>query len=305
MEDNVIHNKATILNNFLVLAKNKCSVSADLDAQTSLVTSIIAVDTKNEVIILDDNGFGKRLLSTPEIKFKTAFNGIQIAFTAHNIRKTKHDGYDALAMPVPRSLFWLNRREYYRVKTPIANPCLCRIAIPELSENATTEEIESYNLALEFIKKELLAKMEAEEMEEKQAFLQAYSKMSVENKIKAKLEREQLLAEREENPPEPPPELLNITHFPLRDISLSGFALNNTNPIFSPFLEAGKSYPAALIIPDKDEIPINFEIIIRREIEAHKIDDYAEVVGIKFVDLHHLAQSALLRYIQDLERLAF
>ena len=302
----MIHNKAMITSNLSMLVKHKCMISASLGGKESLLTAIVAVNHKDGTMILDygaSEHLNKKLISTPHVKFSTGFNGIQVAFTGDNITKVKYEGSEAFSMPIPTSLYWFNRREYYRVNTPIMNPSICEFALKEPNEESSADYKQAYDIATNIIKEGLLAQLQAEMVAEQQAFIKAYAKMSVENKIKAKLERQQIEAEREANPPQPDERLLNLIRLPLHDISLSGFSVTNHKEEFSFFLTKGTIYENVnLIMPGFGEVSVSFEIMMKRHIEAHKVGEFAELVGVKFMKMKQSSESSVLRYIQEIER---
>jgi c-di-GMP-binding flagellar brake protein YcgR len=302
----MLHSRAMIVNNLSMLVKHKCMVSADLGGKDTMLTAIIAVNYKDDTLVLDygaSDYLNKKLLSTHHVKFTTGFNGIQVAFTGGIITKTKYQGEDAFVMPIPSSLFWYNRREYYRVNTPIINPSICTVKIKAPDENSKKSYVDAYQIARNLIKRQLLEKIQAEIMAEQQAFLKAYSKMSVPNKIQAKIDREKLEAERATNPIVPDENALDLILLPLHDISLSGFSMTNYNEEFSPFFEKGLIYESCTLkMPNHDEVSISFEIVMKRKTEAHKMGEFAELVGGHFIKMKQSAESRILRYIQDLER---
>lgn len=302
----MLHNRAMILNNLSMLVKHKCMISASLGGKDTVLTAIVAINHKDGTLILDygsSDYLNKRLVSVPHVKFSTIFNGIQVAFTADKITLVKYDGEPAFSMPIPNSLYWYNRREYYRVNTPMMNPSVCEITLPAPKKDSTKAYIQDYNNACNVIKEQLTAKIQKELVTEQQAFIKAYGKMSVENKIKAKLERQKLEAERENNPPVPEERLLNLISLELHDVSLSGFSMMNYTEAFSCFLEPHTIYEnCTLIMPVHGEVIVSFEIMMKRQVETRKMGEFAELIGIKLMTLKHTAESTVLRYIQDIER---
>lgn len=302
----MLHNKAMIINNLSMLVKNKCMVSASLGGKESVLTALIAVNHKENTIILDygsSEHLNKRLLTTPHVRFSTVFNGVQVAFNAEKITKVKYQGDDAFSVSIPTSLYWYNRREYYRVNVPIMNPGICEISLKAPTDDSSADYKYAYLNATALIREELMAKIQAELVAEQQEFIKAYNKMSVENKIKAKLERQKIEAEREANPPQPEERLLNLIRLNMHDISLSGFSVKNHHEEFSFFLARGLIYEnAVLAMPGFGEVTIGFEIMMKRAIESHKVGDFVELVGVKFLPMKQGAESTVLRYIQEIER---
>jgi len=302
----MLHNKAMIINNLSLLVKNKCMVSADLGGKESVLTAIIAVNHKENTLILDygsSEHLNKRLLTHSHAKFSTVFNGIQVAFTADKVIKIKYEKEDAFQIPIPNSLYWYNRREYYRVNVPIMNPGICEVTLKEPAEEANLEQKQAYKNAIGLIREGLMAQIQADLVAEQQEFIKAYGKMSVESKIKAKMERQKLEEERAANPPQPEERLLNLICLNLHDISLSGFSMKNFHEEFSFFLTRGTIYEKVnLVMPGFGTVEVGFEIMMKRQIETHKVGEFAELVGVKFLAMRQSAESSVLRYIQEIER---
>lgn len=305
-DSTMLHNKAMITNNLSMLVKHKCMISANLGGKDSLLTVIVAINHKDGTIILDygsSDYLNKKLIAASHVKFTTGFNGIQVAFTAGKITLVKYEGEPAFLMPIPSSLYWYNRREYYRVNTPIMNPSACEITLLAPTENSDKEYVNNYGSVLAMIKAQLLVKIQEELVAEQQTFIKAYGKMSVESKIKAKLERQKIEAEREANPVLPDEKLLNVIRLDLHDISLSGFSMTNYHEEFSCFLTRGTMYEnCTLIMPDFGEVNVSFEIMMTRPLDTHKVGVFAELVGTKFIKIKQSTESTVLRYIQEIER---
>ncbi len=302
----MLHSRAMIVNNLSMLMKNKCMVSANLGGKDTMLTAIVAVNYKEDKLVLDygaSDYLNKKLVSTPHIKFTTGFKGIQVAFTGGKIEKAKYQGQDAFVMPIPSSLFWFNRREYYRVQTPIMNPSLCIIKLKAPDESSKKSYLDAYQHARNVIKRLLIEKIQDDIAAEQQAFAKAYAKMSVDSKIRAKIERQKIEAERAANPIVPDENEMNLITLPLHDVSLSGFSMKNYHEEFSFFLERGLIYEnCKMIMPNHGEVSVSFEVMMKRKVEGHKIGEFTELVGIKLIKTKQSAESIILRYIQDLER---
>lgn len=302
----MLHNKAIIASNLSMLAKHKCMISANLEGSESFLTAIISVNYKEGTAILDygaSEHLNRKLVIVSHVDFSTVFNGIQVAFTTGKITKIKHEGQDAFLMQIPESMYWFNRREYYRVNTPVMNPSVCSFALTKPDEDATEHHKNEYFVTIRVIKELLFAQLELDLAKEKEEFEKAYAKMSIDSKIKAKLQRQKLEEDRKINPPQPDEQLFNVLSLPLHDISLSGFSLLNTREEFSPFLIRGTAYNNVKIqLPDFGDIAVSFEIVVRRKIESHKIKGFGELIGAKFVGIKASAESKVLHYIQEIER---
>lgn len=97
------------------------------------VTSILDVDDQSNTIILDcsiDKAQNMRVLASKRISFETTLDKIRILFGAPKIEATTFEGNPAFKIVVPPSLIRLQRREYYRMATPVSNPVRAVIVLP-------------------------------------------------------------------------------------------------------------------------------------------------------------------------------
>lgn len=96
------------------------------------VTSILDIDDDTGTVILDtasDPAVVERLLDCDNLSFETVLDRIRIVFFATEIDTCTHDGLPALQIAIPMNLIRLQRREFYRVPTPLTAPIQCTIHI--------------------------------------------------------------------------------------------------------------------------------------------------------------------------------
>ena len=97
------------------------------------VTAIIELDVQSNTLILDapvDRGQGERALLAKRINFETTLDKIRILFGATALTGITHDGRPALRMDIPETLIRLQRREFYRMPTPVSNPVRVTVPMP-------------------------------------------------------------------------------------------------------------------------------------------------------------------------------
>ncbi len=95
------------------------------------VTSILEVDVEHNALILDcsiNNEQNRRILAASRISFETTLDKIRILFSASNVTETQFENARAFKIAIPETLIRLQRREYYRMVTPVSNPV--RVVIP-------------------------------------------------------------------------------------------------------------------------------------------------------------------------------
>lgn len=108
------------------------SMQADGGAE-AVVTSVLDVDEENNIVIVDrapSNLVNQRIIDSDNVSFETVLDNIRILFFASQVRSCLYDNLPALYIPIPSTLVRLQRREHYRVPTPISNPLRCTITIP-------------------------------------------------------------------------------------------------------------------------------------------------------------------------------
>jgi len=97
------------------------------------VTSILAVDEDSNTVVLDrsiERAQNQRIEAAGRVKCETTLDKIRILFSADALGATTWHGEPALRADIPPTLIRLQRREYYRMPTPVSNPV--RALIPVL-----------------------------------------------------------------------------------------------------------------------------------------------------------------------------
>ncbi len=113
--------------------QHRAMVNAFFNADNDMiVTSIIAVDSDNDLVYLDygPNDTMNRRMTQGEVTFMASPGSVKLQFFVPRVVVTTYDGMPAFRMPVPAKMLLLQRREYHRVDTPVANPLICEIPNP-------------------------------------------------------------------------------------------------------------------------------------------------------------------------------
>jgi c-di-GMP-binding flagellar brake protein YcgR len=99
-----------------------------------VITTVLEVDEENGKLYIDvapNPALNRRIAASDNISFETVLDHIRILFFTNEIRECQHGGLPALEMAIPPSLIRVQRREYYRVPTPVASPVRCSIPLPD------------------------------------------------------------------------------------------------------------------------------------------------------------------------------
>lgn len=98
------------------------------------VTSVLEVDVENDQVIIDcsiNREQNQRILSARRLAFETTLDKIRILFWSDDVYNTEYADRPALAFRIPASLIRLQRRDLYRMETPLTNPVRCVIPLPD------------------------------------------------------------------------------------------------------------------------------------------------------------------------------
>lgn len=96
------------------------------------VTSVLDVDPDNDAVYLDssiDRAQNRRMAEAKRVAFETTLDKIRIMFNTETLSESEYEGRPALEMEIPETLIRLQRREYYRMETPVSNPVLVSIPL--------------------------------------------------------------------------------------------------------------------------------------------------------------------------------
>lgn len=97
------------------------------------VTSILDVDADGGQFVLDrsiNREQNERIVNALGVSCETYLDKIRILFSLGGLHDTDFEGSAALAAEIPASLIRLQRREFYRMPTPVTNPVLALVPLP-------------------------------------------------------------------------------------------------------------------------------------------------------------------------------
>ena len=97
------------------------------------VTSILDVDPDSGEFILDrsiNREQNERIVNARSLTCETYLDKIRILFSLDGVRDTDFEGSSALSAGIPASLIRLQRREFYRMPTPVTNPVPALVPMP-------------------------------------------------------------------------------------------------------------------------------------------------------------------------------
>ena len=122
----LLHSKSEILAVLRALIQKGSMITVHFDQGRSfLLTSIIALSADHREFILDigsDDQMNRRALLADKLIFTTLIDKVKVQFSLNKLAQTQSDGRLAFLAKVPETLLRLQRREFFRLSTPVANP---------------------------------------------------------------------------------------------------------------------------------------------------------------------------------------
>jgi len=132
------------------LATKKCLLSATFGENYSFLTAILELQDKNKTMMIDcgpKEYLNKELLSSGLVKFKAEFQGIKVFFEGRQIKKVGNLEKPALLVKMPEQIYWVQRRQFYRVRSPLSKESYCRINLAEIDKDKVTLQFKLFDLS--------------------------------------------------------------------------------------------------------------------------------------------------------------
>ena len=94
------------------------------------VTLLLAVNPEFEEVVFDnasDPATQRRLMQADALTFVAFVENIKLQFTAHKAEPTMFEGKPAFRVRLPEHVLRLQRRDFFRVRTPVSRPAHCLV----------------------------------------------------------------------------------------------------------------------------------------------------------------------------------
>jgi c-di-GMP-binding flagellar brake protein YcgR len=95
-----------------------------------VVTAVLDVDAQDNSVVLDGGSnpqLNERLLNSGQLSIVSSQDGVRVQFKAPRAEAVSFEGRLAFRLALPESLVKLQRREYYRLPTPLLRPVKCEV----------------------------------------------------------------------------------------------------------------------------------------------------------------------------------
>ena len=133
MEHYMLYGRGEIMQKLRQLSKKNSLITLHFNNLTMLSTVVDVLSDKN-LLVLDyggDEELNQKLLKHDRAVIKTDYDGITAQFSIKEIRKARLQGKPSFACPIPESVLWVQRREYYRVRIPLSEQVTCEISFKD------------------------------------------------------------------------------------------------------------------------------------------------------------------------------
>lgn len=144
----LIYNPRQIIQNLSILVKNKCLLSVRFgEGKAFFLTAILEIDQSTNSIIFDygpKEALNQQLLKAKRITFEADFSGIKCSFKGNMLQQILYNEGPAFTMPIPESIFWMQRREFFRIKSPRSKASYCQLVL----DNQRTVNLTLYDISL-------------------------------------------------------------------------------------------------------------------------------------------------------------
>lgn len=117
--------------------KSLISLQLAQDSHPIILSTILAIDPQNGLLVLDygiNETFNQMALKHGKLRCITSHNRIRIEFDCNNLQHIHHEGRNAFSTDIPGTIKRVQRRDFYRIATPLANSAVCVISLPQRNE---------------------------------------------------------------------------------------------------------------------------------------------------------------------------
>jgi len=144
-------NSTEITRKLTLILKQNCLITVSFNQGTSFfLSTLLDIDTKKKKMSLDfasDEQLNKQALKADSITFETNVGGVAVNFTLPKISKPLMGRNKTFILEFPEELVWLERRAFYRIKTPLQNSPSCRFSL-NTADDAGNETLLNLNYEL-------------------------------------------------------------------------------------------------------------------------------------------------------------
>jgi len=128
----ILNNPREILRHLQTLQEQRSFVTLYLDSgQHFFLSTVVAVDEEKHQLLLDSPGLPEQFtqaLSARQSTLSTTVDRVKIQLRLGALRAVQNADRTVLASALPEQMLRLQRREFFRIETPLLTPLRCKLA---------------------------------------------------------------------------------------------------------------------------------------------------------------------------------
>lgn len=120
----LIKNPKEIVSRLNMIIQKRQLITAHFGDKQSFITKLIEVDEKHNVLEVDCSSVDElnaQLLLSPKVMFYSEIDGVKVFFSGKGIKQVKDKQDKKFVLPMPASIFWMQRRQNFRAYIPRAH----------------------------------------------------------------------------------------------------------------------------------------------------------------------------------------
>lgn len=129
LSEYLLYSRSEILFVLRSAMQKKCMLTAYFDGGRSFfLTSLLAISDDGNWLYFDvsnDAAINKAALAATKVMFTTMVDRVKVQFSVAGLQEVPAGSRKAFACQLPETLLRLQRREHFRLSTPIATPVKC------------------------------------------------------------------------------------------------------------------------------------------------------------------------------------
>lgn len=127
----MIGSKLEIVHILHALMRKAALITVNVDAREFFLTSVLGIDEQSNRLYFERGRAAAHFDSIPpnrKLSYRTKLEQVEIRFSSTGIQPTTYAGNEAYAIPLPDEIQRIQRRESYRVRTPLIKALKCRLS---------------------------------------------------------------------------------------------------------------------------------------------------------------------------------
>lgn len=141
----LLYSRSEILFVLKQAMQKKCMLTVYFDAGRSFfLTTLIALSEDGNWLYIDtpsDSDIGRRAIDAKKMMLTTMLEKVKIQFSINGLHEVASGNRMAFAAHLPETLLRLQRREHFRLSTPVAIPLRCHLEV--VQPDGTSKELEA------------------------------------------------------------------------------------------------------------------------------------------------------------------